>query len=102
MRAALALTAAAAALTLSLPANAHPVLFTANLTGAAEAPPNASPGTGFTTVTLDLDVMTLRVEATFSGLVAPTTAAHIHCCVAAPGAWASRRRYRASWGFLSA
>jgi hypothetical protein len=27
----------------------------------------------------------MRVEVTFSGLVAPTTASHIHCCTASPG-----------------
>src|SRR5207253_2130222 len=28
---------------------------------------------------------TMRVEVTFSGLLAPTTASHIHCCTALPG-----------------
>jgi hypothetical protein len=27
----------------------------------------------------------MRVEVTFSGLLAPTTASHIHCCTALPG-----------------
>ena len=64
---------------------ADPVVFTANLTGAAESPPNASPGTGFATVTYDSVTHMLRVQVTFSGLTAGNTAAHIHCCTASPG-----------------
>ncbi len=64
---------------------AHEVVYTATLSGAAESPPNASPGTGFTTVTVDLDLLTMRVEASFSGLIGNTTASHIHCCTAAAG-----------------
>lgn len=52
--------------------------------GAAEAPPNASPGTGFATFTLLGNVLT--INGSFSGLVGTTTASHIHCCVATPGA----------------
>ena len=49
-----------------------------------EVPSNASPATGFTMVTLDDVADTLNVNETFSGLTAPATAAHIHCC-APPG-----------------
>jgi hypothetical protein len=35
-------------------------------------------------ITLDFDLLTLRVEASFSGLLGNVTAAHIHCCTA-PG-----------------
>jgi hypothetical protein len=56
------------------------------LSGASEAPPNASPGTGETTVTVDLTALTLRIDLQFSGLVAANTAAHIHCCTTTPGA----------------
>jgi hypothetical protein len=66
--------------------NADVIVFTANLSGPAEAPPNASPGTGFTTVTYDSTAHTLRVQVTFSGLVAGTTAAHIHSATTTPGA----------------
>ena len=45
-----------------------------------------SPGTGFTTVTYDNIAHTLRVQVTFSGLVANTTASHIHSATAVPGA----------------
>lgn len=65
---------------------ADAIVFTANLNGSAEAPPNASPGTGSTVVTFDNVAHTLRVQVTFSGLVAPNTAAHIHSATAVPGA----------------
>lgn len=64
---------------------AAPVTFTATLTGSAEAPPNESPATGVATVIYDDAARTLFVEASFSGLEGPTTAAHIHCCVEPPG-----------------
>lgn len=59
--------------------------FTGALTGVAEAPPNASPGTGSTTVTYTAATHQLTVNLAFSGLSGTTTAAHIHCCVVAPG-----------------
>jgi hypothetical protein len=60
------------------------IQLSAVLTGPAESPPNASPGTGFAFVELDNLAHTLHVSATFSGLIGTTTAAHIHCCTAAP------------------
>ncbi len=54
--------------------------FTGSLSGPAEEPPNASPGTGFATITYDAAAHTLSVDVAFSGLVGTTTAAHIHCC----------------------
>jgi len=68
------------------PASAHTVVYTAILLGSNESPPNASPGTGTATVTFDLDLVTMRVEATFSGLIGNTNAAHIHCCTTVAGA----------------
>jgi hypothetical protein len=62
-------------------AEAVPVSFTAVLDGPSESPPNASPGTGFAEVTFDADANTMRVQATFSGLLGTTTAAHIHVLV---------------------
>ena len=59
-------------------------VYTATLSGAAEAPPNNSPGTGKTTVTITGTMM--RVQADFSGLVAGVTASHIHAATAVPGA----------------
>lgn len=59
-------------------------VYTANLDGPSESPPNASPGTGFATVTVDSTLVTMRVEATFTGLTGTTTAAHIHGLTAVP------------------
>jgi CHRD domain-containing protein/PEP-CTERM motif-containing protein len=58
-------------------------LFTlyAFLSGAGESPPT-SPGTGTAIVTLDDSANTMRVQVSFSGLLAGTTASHIHCCTA--------------------
>jgi CHRD domain len=66
------------ALALSASASAS-TIFNAVLNGGNEVPPNASTASGFSTVTLSGD--TLTVVETFSGLVGgPATAAHIHCC----------------------
>jgi len=76
----------AAALILPAPAaHADPMTFIANLSGANENPANASPGTGVATIVLDPTAQTLTVSATFSGLTAIDTAAHIHCCQTVPG-----------------
>ncbi len=63
---------------------AAPLEFTAVLSGGSEVPPNASPGTGQATVTLDPTVDLMTVAVTFSGLLSPTTASHIHCCLPSP------------------
>jgi hypothetical protein len=78
----------AALLLIGLPAFADPVTYTAVLSGPAEFPPNASPGSGFTTVIIDTTAHTLSVDITFQDLVGITTASHIHCCTAVPGAGA--------------
>ena len=67
-----------------LPAQAAPIVFYTSLSGAAEAPPNASPGTGDATVIFDIVAHTMRVIADFEDLIGTTTAAHIHCCTATP------------------
>jgi hypothetical protein len=72
--------AAAIAIAGATAANATVTIFGANLAGSNEVPGNASAGTGFATVTFDDVLNTLRVQAVFSGLSGPTTAAHIHCC----------------------
>lgn len=79
------LVSVAALLATAGAAQAHIEVYTAVLSGPAEAPPNASPGTGFATVTFDLDLATMRVEATFSQLLGTTTAAHTHGPTALPG-----------------
>jgi len=74
----------AALLGFSEAAEAAPILFTTDLSGPAEAPPNASPGTGFASVLLDTVANTMTIEASFADLIGSTTAAHIHCCTAIP------------------
>ncbi len=69
------------ALMLQAPAaNATPMTFVGNLSGANEVPPIASPGTGLATIVLDPTAETIQINATFSGLTSNDTAAHIHCC----------------------
>lgn len=59
-------------------------LFSANLTGSQEAPPNSSTATGFGTVLLNDAENMIAVNLSFSGLTTPVTVAHIHG-PAAPG-----------------
>jgi len=67
----------------AMPASAHEVQYSAVLSGANEFPANGSPGLGTALVTVDLDLYTMRVQFSFSGLVGNATAAHIHCCIPA-------------------
>ena len=77
---------ATVSLLLAVPAvHAVPITYITSLSGANEAPPVASSGTGTATVILDTDADTLNIQVTFSGLTGNTTVAHIHCCVAPPG-----------------
>jgi len=71
---------------LAAEASAATITKSADLSGANESPANASPGTGFASVVLDTTAHTLQVDVSFSGLIGTTTASHIHCCVAVPGA----------------
>ena len=66
----------------ALAAQAHEQVYLATLNGPSEAPPNTSLGSGTAKITFDLDLVTMRVEASFSGLTGNVTAAHIHCCTA--------------------
>jgi hypothetical protein len=77
--------ASAFILAMATSAQAVPVFFSAGLSGANESPPNGSLGTGYATVLFDTAVHTMEVTVSFSGLSAPNTAAHIHCCTAVPG-----------------
>ena len=66
----------------------HPALaqiYGGQLSGPAESPANASPGTGSTTVSYAMALHTLQVDVSFSGLLGMTTASHIHCCTVTPG-----------------
>ena len=59
-------------------ANAAVTTYTCLLDGPSEAPPNASPGTGFSIVDIDPVAHTMRVRISFSGLIGNTSASHIH------------------------
>ena len=65
---------------------AAPITFTTQLSSLGEpSPGDTSPATGMATVIVDPVAHTLEVNSTFSGLLGPTTASHIHCCTATPG-----------------
>jgi hypothetical protein len=66
-------------------AHAAPIVYVARMNGAEEFPPNISSGTGYAEVDYDSTPHNMLVSASFSGLSANVTAAHIHCC-AGPGA----------------
>lgn len=59
--------------------------FAGTLLGANENPAKATPAIGSAIVTWDSTANTLEVNVSFTGLTAPATNAHIHCCVAPPG-----------------
>jgi hypothetical protein len=73
----------ALALLLTSYASAATITYVASLNGANQVPPVATPATGFATLTLDGD--TLSIVETFSGLIGgAATVSHLHCC-ALPG-----------------
>lgn len=84
MRKIIALAAVLAAAPI-VPVHAATIVYTADLSGAAESPPVASPGTGWARVTFDDVLLSMRVETAFQDLVGTTTVAHIHCCTAVAG-----------------
>jgi len=61
------------------------VVYIADLNGASEVPPNASPGTGTARIAIDTKAHSLGVFFNFKGLTSGTTAAHIHGPTALPG-----------------
>ena len=65
------------ALALVIPAHAD-TIYSAVLLGSNEVPPTGSSGTGVGVFTLSGNMLT--IDETFTGLTAPATAAHIHCC----------------------
>jgi len=83
----LKISAAVSALVLLMAtsAQAAPVFFTTGLSGAAEAPPNGSLGSGYSNVYFDIVAHTMQVVVSFTGLTTGNTNAHIHCCTAVPG-----------------
>lgn len=85
MQTARLMLALAAPLLAAAPAGSAAVLtYQAALSGPAEAPPNASPGNGMATLVIDDSAHTMHLNVSFSGLLGTTSAAHIHCCTAAP------------------
>jgi hypothetical protein len=66
------------ALALAIPTHADTITSTATLLGSTEVPPTGSPGTGFGTFILNGNF--LSIDESFTGLTAPASAAHIHCC----------------------
>jgi hypothetical protein len=77
-------TAAAAALTLALPASAAISIFSTPLSGAGEPNPS-SLATGMARVTFDDVLNTVAVKLTFEGLANASPFGHIHCCTAVAG-----------------
>ncbi len=65
-------------------AQAAIIKYTADLNGSNESPSNLSPGTGSAVVIIDDVLNTMSLNVSFSGLMGNVTAAHIHCCTAAP------------------
>jgi len=61
-------------------AKADQLAFTTTLTGAQEVPPTGSPGIGSALVTVDTLTNLMTVNVSFTGLLSPTVASHIHCC----------------------
>ena len=77
-------TAATAAALLCMAGAAHATVYEATLLGTNETPPNGSPASGFSMVTVVGDSLT--VDESWTGLVGgPSAAAHIHCCTAPGG-----------------
>jgi hypothetical protein len=74
----------AVAITCASAAQGAITIYTASLSGPNESPPNASPGIGSATVTIDDVLHTMRVQVSFSGLTTPTVASHIHGPTAVP------------------
>lgn len=71
---------------LSISGAAHAVVlhYQTSLSGTAEDPANASPGTGNATLTVDTVARTFFLEVGFADLLGITTAAHIHGPTSAP------------------
>ncbi len=66
-------------------AHATMLVYSTDLSGANQEPPNASPGTGTSQVYVDDVAHTMRVVIAFSSLTGTTTACHIHAPTALPG-----------------
>ena len=69
---------AVALIAASAPSHATTTSYVANLSGANEVPPNASPATGTGFVVYDDVANSITTSVTYSGLLANMTATHIH------------------------
>jgi CHRD domain len=72
------------AMTLCSSASSHVFHYAALLNGASEATPNSSPAMGTALVKLNIDVLVMDVDVTFSGLVGDILAADIHAATSMP------------------
>ncbi len=70
----------ASTILLGLCASANAELFVAVLDGLQENPAVATPGTGTGTANYNPITQILAIDISYSGLVAPTIDAHLHCC----------------------
>lgn len=59
-------------------ATGHELHFEAQLSGLQQEPANDSAGVGSVTATIDLDLVTLHVEASFGDLAGAVNGAHLH------------------------
>jgi hypothetical protein len=66
------------ALAFASTAHADTITYMATLLGSNEVPPTGSSGTGSAIFTLTGNILT--INESFTGLSAPASAAHIHCC----------------------
>lgn len=58
--------------------------YRSTMSGLSEATPNTSPGAGIASIVIDDVAMTMSLSMPFFDLLAPSTAAHLHCCTAQP------------------
>ena len=72
--------ASVAFLCLSMPARATLWKFCNTLDGAQETPPNASPGSGVVTATLDDVSRQINILGSYQNLIGATDDSHLHCC----------------------
>jgi CHRD domain/PEP-CTERM motif len=66
------------ALAFVVPVHADVINYSTILLGSNEVPQTGSPGAGAAAFSLNGNLLT--IDEAFSGLTAPATAAHIHCC----------------------
>lgn len=60
------------------------MLYSVNMSGPNESPPNASPGIGSGFITIDDVANTMKIQISYSGLTGTSSLAHIHAATATP------------------